>query len=92
MNCKQGQLAIIIRDPLPQCIGSIVEVVSSNIDFDRPAWNCHSVRPLPTVAKDDVSDVRLLRYFMCYDADLRPVTGLPLCDEVTDDELVTVLA
>lgn len=82
MNCNPGDLAYIVggmRNPSPN-IGCVVEVIRLEaIDAAiGPVWNCKSRQPLETVhGFRDKFHVR--------DAWLRPIGGVPVEDEVTED-------
>ncbi|MFK4444659.1 hypothetical protein ABH944_004837 [Caballeronia udeis] len=82
MNCKPGDLASIVgglSNPSPN-IGRVVEVIRLEVvdAVIGPVWNCKSSQPLQTVhgLKDD---------FHVRDAWLRPIGGVPIHDEVTED-------
>lgn len=87
MNCKPGDLAYIVRDPYPENVGRVVRVIGpAERPEDGPEWDCESCgAPLrvldparPWVLAVDVR-------FDCYDADLRPISGVPVHDEVCDE-------
>jgi hypothetical protein len=88
MNCKPGDLAIIVRAILPENIGRIVEIVrliGEALDGLGPIWLVRGSQPLARSAnKGSVRlDDSLERSFI--DAWLRPISGVPVNDEVTDD-------
>lgn len=95
MNCKAGDLAIVVAAyHRKENIGRIVEVVRAavmDVDYksDRsgPAWVVRSDRPLARVGyyfplADGFESVAA-------DCNLRPISGIPLNDKVTDDLEVT---
>jgi hypothetical protein len=83
MNVKPGDLAYIVagmESPSPNA-GKVVEV-KSFFGFDSefgPSWNVKATSPL--VMTDD----SLLVELDVPDAWLRPISGVPVNDEVTDD-------
>ncbi|MET3232239.1 UNVERIFIED_ORG: hypothetical protein ABIC54_004444 [Burkholderia sp. 1263] len=96
MNCKPGDLAVIIRSSFPSNIGHIVEVLRrcpacELIDPLVPEWECREIGSLEkevwvfgeddTPPKDGEIDIA--------DRDLRPISGVPVDDEVTDDLEIT---
>jgi hypothetical protein len=93
MNCKPGDLAIIVSSSSSENIGRIVGVLRPairGIDFHKDAadvvtWWVRSVRPLKVT--DYVSKEKYgHKYERPYqDRLLRPVSGLPVTDEVTED-------
>ena len=87
MNCKPGDLAIIVRDPFPENIGRIVEVKRpAEVVLDAPAWFCVARgTPLRIVNIDFPYDSYLGDRGDVYDVDLKPVSGLPITDDVTEE-------
>lgn len=88
MNCKPGDLAIMIRTLLPENIGKIVEVLEplgddAGLGF---RWKVKILSPCRTMS---VIDFQSISYGMTTggvpDAWLRPVSGLPITDDVTDE-------
>lgn len=86
MNCKPGDLAILVRDPVAANIGRIVEVVGPpTCLLDAPAWHVVSTG-MPMIVLN--VDTRLPYHDNegdVYDADLVPVSGLPLTDDIPDE-------
>lgn len=86
MNCKPGDLAILVRDPVASNIGRIVEVIGpATCLTGAPAWHVAS-KGAPMV----VLNVRTRIPFLdtrgdVYDADLVPVSGLPMTDEIVNE-------
>jgi hypothetical protein len=86
MNCKPGDLAIIIASDFPEEIGMVVEVLPDSLVDEEFGfcWHIRAKRPVacwdPATGKDVFNSE-----FCVPDSDLRPVTGLPVHDEVTDD-------
>jgi hypothetical protein len=86
MNCKPGDLAIVIRGlthPSPN-LGRVVEVLSRLADHQSlgPVWHCKSRHAMKvrTPRGDE-----LAAQFWVPDAWLRPVSGLPVHDEQLDE-------
>ncbi|MBR7998289.1 hypothetical protein [Burkholderia vietnamiensis] len=86
MNCKPGDLAYIVgglENPSPN-LGRIVEVISHypyEDDFGA-AWICKAKSPIETLGADGSTrhDLR----FVCADAWLRPIGGVPVTDDIQD--------
>lgn len=86
LNCKVGDLAIIVSDGqggASNAIGLIVEVVESARCRLGPGWkvkmqNTRSIeiRPGKTIRSD---------WFLAEDRHLRPITGLPVDEEITNE-------
>jgi hypothetical protein len=87
MNCKPGDLAIIVRDPCPENIGRIVEVRAPALYLqDAPAWWCKALgEPLSVMLIEDPKQIFLDHQGDVYDTDLMPINGLPITDDVTDE-------
>jgi hypothetical protein len=93
MNCKPGDLAIIVWSHCPENIGRIVEVIRPairGIDFfagetgNLITWVVKADRPL--VRRGPHYEPIPPAYERSYlDDCLRPVTGLPITDDVTDE-------
>ncbi|MBA1366232.1 hypothetical protein [Burkholderia gladioli] len=89
MNCKPGDLAILIHASLEENIGKIVKVLSSSQGNGNgmPWWHisCESME----FGSDLTGQVRLpvsrLVQLQCPDAWLRPISGVPVTDDVTDE-------
>jgi len=86
MNCKPGDLAYIVGgldNPSPN-LGRIVEVLRlCGEDDDGPNWVCKSREPLALMGPGD-STVYATEG-ICADAWLRPITGLPITDDIKDE-------
>ncbi|HDR9497077.1 TPA: hypothetical protein QDC06_000264 [Burkholderia cepacia] len=92
MNCKPGDLAIIVNGRFPEEIGRIVEVLrlaAPGIDFHpdalSPAWIVKSDRPLPIFLHKANEIHSWANENPVADARLRPVTGLPITDDIKDE-------
>lgn len=83
MNCKPGDLAIVIRGTQ---VGMIVSVIGSEVPFDdwSPAWHATTDRPVQTIKRRS-RRVSQATEFRVRDSWLRPVSGLPIEDEVKDE-------
>lgn len=82
MNCKPGDLAIMVRSGIRENIGKIFEVLEpaprESAIFGSFSWKVRASSP----TLDNEGEFTLVG--TAYDADLRPITGLPLTDDVTD--------
>jgi len=92
MNCKPGDLAIIIASKVPANIGRIVEIVCM-----RPAGRFDHKEYGPAIADESMWEIRFIgssgwglkvsgRLFESWiswipDRKLRPVSGIPVHDE-----------
>jgi hypothetical protein len=101
MNCKPGDLAVIISTlRSPENIGRIVEVIRTAVPGEEfvtagrmrvfvptqnsgPIWRVRGQRPL--IWRDQDGKVEMAFEVPCADSYLRPITGVPVNDEVTDD-------
>lgn len=86
MRCKQGDMAYVVKAPLGGPIGIVVKVerFDSHHEHYGPLWLCIGRDPLPTIGLGDRKDV------LISDDWLRPIGGVPIHDEVTDDMELTV--
>lgn len=87
MNCKPGDLAYIVRDPYPENLGHIVRVLGPGRWItDGSAWLCETAgAPLRVMDADKPWVSGMDTEFDCYDSDLRPISGVPIEDEVCDE-------
>jgi hypothetical protein len=88
MNCKPGDLAYLSSDCVDE--GVIVEVLSVGpiVGIDSPAWHCKSRTPIHCTMQRSGKEVWTTE--ICIeDRYLRPISGTPINDEVTDDLEVT---
>ncbi|MGG5541935.1 hypothetical protein P4G95_09040 [Burkholderia vietnamiensis] len=92
MNCKPGDLAIIVASIFPEEIGVIVEVMRIGVpgvdfhpDANAPAWIVKSDRPLPRYFHETKKFYSWSNEKPIADARLRPVSGLPITDDVEDE-------
>jgi len=89
MNCKPGDLAYIVgglENPSPN-LGRIVEVLHLwGEDEHGPNWLCKSIEPIALRGPGDstVYDTECISA----DAWLRPITGLPITDDIKDEVTV----
>lgn len=88
LRCKVGNLAYIVFDQWnPQNIGKLVEIVSPATDWcdpDMPEWACRSREPL-TGHHPENWEVCNHKQVDIPDAWLRPISGLPVDEEVSDE-------
>jgi hypothetical protein len=82
MNCKPGDLAIIIRDDVYKCdFGKLVEILNRDIeDTDRLVWECKPLSPIMGSTGNDM-DITSIP-----DSWLKPVSGLPM-EEATKETI-----
>ena len=88
MNVKPGDLAIIIRSRFaPENIGRIVQIVrrrdAETENTGEPQWLVRSERTLVERWADGHVLLVLERFYL--DVCLRPISGVPVNDEVTDE-------
>ncbi|MBU9604438.1 hypothetical protein [Burkholderia multivorans] len=84
MNCKIGDLAIVIRAPgAPENIGRIVKVVG--ILGEVRGYFCWDVACDSPVAVFSSGVKSMKTHGGIPDAWLRPVSGLPITDDVEDE-------
>ena len=98
MNCKPGDLAIIIGAVLtPEMIGCVVECVHLTVPgevlkcnalalplrLDGPAWLVRGTGLIPN--RSTSGRLEFLPERFVSDKYLRPVSGLPVTDDVTDE-------
>ena|ERR1700754_1086679 len=98
MNCKPGELAIVISaEATPEMIGYVVEVVRQAIDGEmlgkfqltqeyphRHSWICRSANGIPM--RSTHGNLHIVNERAILDVFLRPITGLPI-DEETPTEI-----
>jgi hypothetical protein len=94
MNCKPGDLAYVIRaETTPEMIGMVVTVLRMAIDGEEvcgrrfavmePGWVVEANSLIPARGCDGI--LRHLKRRAVADRNLRPISGVPVNDEVTDD-------
>ncbi|MEX3914854.1 hypothetical protein AB4Y43_01220 [Paraburkholderia sp. BR10872] len=81
MNVKAGDLAIVIHSENGDGIGMVLKVVSAWGRYPEYGflWNVETPREVRTWSG------RMTRFPQIPDAWLKPVSGLPIEDEVTDE-------
>lgn len=89
MNCKPGILAYIARDPFPENVGRVVRVIAPA----SPIYGCAAWTVQGEGAPFHVLDVStgargLSNDGDCLDADLRPISGVPVEAEEGAEVLV----
>ncbi|KVO11742.1 hypothetical protein [Burkholderia ubonensis] len=88
MNCKQGDLAIIVHqsDAAPN-LGRIVEVMEWRGEYGLGKWPCWLVKaPRPMNVFDPLTRLPSQSVLgVIPDAWLRPVSGIPTADEILDE-------
>lgn len=94
MNCKPGDLAIVVRSVAPENIGRIVTVIRLVVPGEQFAegrrlvevgngWLVQCDRPLVTTFEGKQVGSHCTRVYR--DDCLRPISGVPVEDEVTED-------
>ncbi|MNT97844.1 hypothetical protein D3C72_2402610 [compost metagenome] len=87
MNCKPGELAILVRaDAAPYLIGRVVSVIEAAPDMPPygPAWVVRFQSPTLVPRKKTYNSV-MDTDADCPDAWLKPVSGIPTHDEQLDE-------
>ncbi|WP_156545811.1 hypothetical protein [Cupriavidus sp. D384] len=89
MNCKPGDMAIVLRaDGAPASIGRIVEVIEVAPDIDgQPAWVVR-FQGVGVCKNKETGELTLDTDADCPDAWLRPISGVPVEDEQHDEVTV----
>jgi len=86
MNCKPGDLAYLAVSESAANMGAVLEVLRLNPTasgvFGCPTWDVRACRPLENAVVMDIEG-------NCEDYRLRPISGVPVEDEVTDDLEIT---
>lgn len=84
MNCKPGIMAMIIGSPNLAANGMIVDVVERCRDVSGlPAWLVKISDAFDVTSK--LTGARVSNLVYCPDAWLRPISGEPVTDDVTDE-------
>jgi hypothetical protein len=85
-RCKPGDLAYLSSDCVDS--GVIVEVLRAGpAGEDGPAWHCQSRTPINCV-RERTKAVVLATDIVVADRYLRPITGLPLTDDIPQEREV----
>ncbi|WP_349609110.1 hypothetical protein [Cupriavidus sp. DF5525] len=89
MNCKPGDLAIVVRaEGAPAAVGKVVEVLRSAPNVNGlPAWVVQ-FQGVGIVRNKKSGALTLGVDADCPDAWLRPISGVPLHDEERDEVTV----
>lgn len=87
MNVKPDDLAIVLRDPFPENIGRVVSVRGPAIFVtDAPAWHCEvKGAPVRIIEIERPWESYFGNEAEIYDADLMPISGVPVDDEIIED-------
>jgi hypothetical protein len=94
MNCRPGDLAYVVRaEVTPEMIGIVVTVLRPAIHAEivdgihyqvtEPSWVVESGSSIPARSNDGI--LRVVKRRVVMDRLLRPISGVPVNDEVTDD-------
>ena len=83
MNCKPGDLAYVVHG---RQAGAVVSVEKTSLPLEdvSPCWTCTSTSPLHTVHRK-TRERRINTRFRVPDSWLRPISGIPVTDDVTEN-------
>lgn len=82
MNVKPADLAYIVRSRNAENLGATVEVIEFHgVDEEGVIWTCNAARPLLMT-----NGRRMADRIQIPDARLRPISGVPMTDEVNEEE------
>lgn len=85
MNCKPGDLAYLTASDFPENVGRIVEVTNDGYACDGGwVWAVVSAVPLKGWIPD-TEQVGVSCNLNAFDDELRPISGVPVTDDVTDE-------
>ena len=87
MNCKPGDLAIVVADGqggASDAIGMIVEVRAPRVSVGGPGWLV-KMQEIKTVEVWTTGEKTTTDLLIVADAWLRPITGLHVDEDVTDE-------
>lgn len=90
LNCKPGDLAYLSSDCVNE--GVIVEVISAGPLFEGdPTWHCKSRTPILCEIRSwdggVLKGTRSVNEICVADKHLRPISGIPVHEEVTDEAM-----
>ena len=87
MNCKPGDLAIVTHTPDGSSIGAVVRVIEAWGSYANYGhlWTVQHARPVQCFKGDGSGPSGIKTILQHPDAWLKPVSGLPIDDEVTED-------
>lgn len=91
VNCKPGDMAIVIKAICPENVGTIVEVIGPGMlphGKNGFEWQTYTPRPSPAFAPE-LGMVTLKTHSDCPDAWLRPVSDLPDYESINFKQPVT---
>lgn len=94
MNCKPGDLAYVARDEqFPENVGRIVEVIRPAVldGTEAPGfwWEVRALsRPHAVSYHGEEGFAMYAMDFEMLDSDLRPISGVPVEDEVCDEVML----
>lgn len=94
MNCKPGDLAIVIKASRESNIGKIVRVICLySHESKGTAWEieCENVSEVVGILSNRPARRNPEKALIAWDDWLRPISGIPMNEEVTDDLEVPVL-
>ncbi|WP_175683860.1 hypothetical protein [Burkholderia cenocepacia] len=85
MNCKPGDLAYLVASDFQENIGRIVEVTKQGwMEDGRWVWTVTSSAPLTGWILEPLSVGRSTMVNV-FDDELRPISGVPVTDDVKDE-------
>ncbi|CAM2167946.1 conserved hypothetical protein [Burkholderia latens] len=85
MNCKPGDMAIIVNDGGSGALGYVVEVIQAAPPREEgPLWEIQFRADQPIYFRDTGERIKGTRIWIL-DAWLRPVSGLHVTDDVEDE-------
>lgn len=85
VNCKPGDLAYIVRDGGSDCLGLVVEVIRRSARHDgTPCWLVGVPEGYHLEHRETGKPIEG-REFRIPDSWLRPIGGVPIHDEATDE-------
>lgn len=99
MNCKPGDLAYVVGAvQTPEMIGHVVSVLRLVERHETPnglricnwhpsMWLVEGISLIPLRSTKGVFS--LVKYRVVSDSNLRPISGVPLADDVTNEEKVS---
>ncbi|WP_104012204.1 hypothetical protein [Burkholderia anthinoferrum] len=85
MNCKPGDLAYMTASDFPENVGHVVKVTNDGFEGDGGwVWVIESTVPLKGWISG-TQQVSTSRTLGALDAELRPISGVPMTDDIEDE-------
>ncbi|WP_205168904.1 hypothetical protein [Burkholderia sp. LMG 13014] len=88
MNCKPRDLAYVVRSDFDENLGAVVEVIGNGfMDRGDWTWECESKRVIRCYDCRNRSSALVPpgTPFTVPDAWLRPISGVPMTEDVSDE-------